>query len=218
MSSNEIKSYYEAVFEKHGYESYRPKRAYRSYLDVLPIDTGRLLDIGCGTGHLLKLAEERGFEPYGIDISEEAIRLCREYVDGTFECAGGETIPFENNQFDVITCIGVLEHTLRPENVLQEVRRVAKPEATFLFVVPNKNFVVWRFIGEGTEQQAAKEHLRDWEEWKALFQDGGYSIETVRRDPWHEKLIWPASSLAGVLNRLIPLRSNYQFAVEMTKA
>jgi len=217
MGRTNIKRFYDQYFQQHGCSAYRRKEAYRPFLEFLSItEEDSILDIGCGTGHLLKLAEERGANAFGFDISEESVKLCREYVDGEVHQASAEEMPFEDDTFDYVTCIGVLEHSPSPAVFLEETRRVAKNSAEMLFIVPNKQFFLWMIKDEGTEQQDAFEQLRTFTEWWNLFEDNGMVVKEVVRDPWHKKFEGGKQALARVVNRLLPLRWNYQlmFLVE----
>jgi len=57
-------------------------------LDYLGAQKGRkLLDVGCGTGFLLLAAFKRGLKTYGIDISEEAIKIAKKCISGFLRCS-----------------------------------------------------------------------------------------------------------------------------------
>lgn len=98
---------------------------------------GNILDIGCGFGtHLEKL---RGLgELYGIDITEELLeKIKKSYPYIHFVRAPAEAIPFDDNFFDLIFSIEVVEHLKEPEIMFKEVRRVLKPGGYFIFQTPN---------------------------------------------------------------------------------
>jgi len=81
VSEKEIKDWYNQRYATKGENAYRPFEAYHIFLDHLNIKPGRkLLDIGCGTGYLLKEADIRGLETYGIDISEEAVKIAKKFL------------------------------------------------------------------------------------------------------------------------------------------
>ena len=72
---------------------------------------GKILDVGCGTGHLAAELARRGYETWGTDLSEGMIQYAREhYNPDRFQAADIEKIPFPDNTFDGIVCLGVMEY------------------------------------------------------------------------------------------------------------
>jgi SAM-dependent methyltransferase len=98
---------------------------------------GRVLDVGCGRGMLLRAFQENGFEITGTEFSDEACRYAREVLKIPV-CVGPlETLGFGENSFDVITMWHVLEHVSDPRSTLSEVARILRPGGLFLVGVPN---------------------------------------------------------------------------------
>jgi ubiquinone/menaquinone biosynthesis C-methylase UbiE len=138
----------------------------------------RVLDVACGTGSWLLAVQEAGALPYGIDISERAIGICKKIMPGgDFRTGVAEALPYDDDQFDVVTCFGSLEHFLNPEHALHEMRRVAREGAYVVILVPNSGFLTRR-IGffKGTHQARAKETVLRLSEWSVLFTEVGLSI------------------------------------------
>jgi 2-polyprenyl-3-methyl-5-hydroxy-6-metoxy-1,4-benzoquinol methylase len=79
----------------------------------------RLLEIGCGYGHLLRLAKERGADAVGINISPEQVDYCN--GQGLrVHCGNYRDLEFEHEwhgQFDGVIANGSLEHWVQPEDV-----------------------------------------------------------------------------------------------------
>jgi SAM-dependent methyltransferase len=95
----------------------------------------RLLDAGCGTGRNLIEFGCLG-RATGVDLSREAIELCRRRgVHGAQE-ARIESLPFDDGSFDLILAADVLEHLQDDRVGLSELRRVAAPEARLVATVP----------------------------------------------------------------------------------
>jgi ubiquinone/menaquinone biosynthesis C-methylase UbiE len=73
----------------------------------------RALDIGCGTGYLLKYVARhyplRG-EPVGIDVSSYALKFCRQRGASQLALASAVQLPFASAAFDLIICIDTLQH------------------------------------------------------------------------------------------------------------
>ncbi len=193
-------------------------RNYAAYLKLLDIRPGtRIVDIGCGEGHLLAEAKQVGLVPLGVEIAMTALRLARQHIPGVpLVLAAGEALPFAAETFDVVTCLGSLEHFSDPLAGAREIARILRKEGgVALIVVPNRRFLGWRLLGKsGTEQQEVSELLLDREEWVELLAAAGLQVSRVAKDPWHTKPRRSWVHLLGLYSawHLIPLRWTYQFA------
>jgi cyclopropane fatty-acyl-phospholipid synthase-like methyltransferase len=80
----------------------------------------RLLEIGCGYGHLLRLAKERGAEAVGVNVSPEQVRHCRDNGLLAHCCTYRDLLdsPAWFGQFDGVIANGSLEHWVQPQDVL----------------------------------------------------------------------------------------------------
>lgn len=92
----------------------------------VPPETALCLDVGCGTGLWTKQLESFG-ATWGLDVSEEALKFCRERGINRVVLAPGEKIPFPDRHFDIITSLGVIEHVADHERFATELHRVCKP-------------------------------------------------------------------------------------------
>lgn len=94
------------------------------------------LDLGCGTGEMIKLILQKDNlkELYGIDLSEEMLAVAKSKLPEQVKLLLGdsEVFPFPDNAFDVVYCNDSFHHYPTPQNVLREVSRVLKPGGTFL--------------------------------------------------------------------------------------
>ena len=78
----------------------------------VPRDSGRILDLGCGTGFFLAELEEQHPGSVGLDISHDMLKVSGEYVPGARLVTGdAERLPFKPGSFDVVFCKGSLHHT-----------------------------------------------------------------------------------------------------------
>lgn len=158
---------------------------YRAIADRLGnLQDKSVLDIACGTGKWLEHLSTKGARISGIDISERAVDSCRARLPACDVRLGvAEELPFSESTFDLVTCLGSLEHFLEPERALREMLRVAKPDAYFLLLVPNAGFLPRRlgWYG-GTHQVKVREVVRSLDEWNALFSSAGMEVTTRWRD------------------------------------
>jgi SAM-dependent methyltransferase len=103
---------------------------------------GRVLDLGCGTGHLAYAAAAAGMRVTGCDISLEMLRRASaQDVGGAIEWLQLETgwskLPFGTATFNAIIASSVLEYVDNPDTVLGECARVLSPGGILVCTVPN---------------------------------------------------------------------------------
>lgn len=110
--------------------AYSRKRLHQAIDRLIPAPArgGRLLDVGCGTGHQLSSMRARGFEVAGIDGSDAMLDHARRLNPGVkLHRSGVETLPFEKESFDVVLCVEVLRYLPRIDNCVSEMARVLRP-------------------------------------------------------------------------------------------
>ena len=98
---------------------------------------GRLLDIGCGRGHLLRVARERGWHPVGHDVDPDTVASVSREFD--LEIHAGEflDLPLEEASFDLVTMHHVLEHLKDPVSVVGKIRKILRPGGLLFVALPN---------------------------------------------------------------------------------
>jgi len=103
---------------------------------------GRVLDVGCANCWTTQLFDRTKVEHFGVDISDNALKRAKEKgVIAKKMNLDVDPIPFEDKFFDLVLCADIIEHTLYPENVLREAKRVLKKGGSLIVVVPN--IVAW---------------------------------------------------------------------------
>lgn len=95
-----------------------------------------LLDIGSGTGHFLKVANDRGFQGVGIEPNENA-RAFAHRVNQVRSSPQEDLYNIEDNTFDVITMWHVLEHVYDLRKDLHVIHNILKPDGKLFIAVPN---------------------------------------------------------------------------------
>lgn len=224
LQAEDVKTWYNKHYAAKGLETMRPAEAYPLFLNLLEAESGtRILDVSCGAGSLLAAAGDIGIRAVGVDLSDEAVRLAKRVAPNARVAVGaGESLAFKSGTFDYVSCLGSLEHFLDMGQGLEEMKRVAKPDARLCIMVPNEDFIGWKVLGhQGTAQQDINENLQSLAAWRRLFEQHGLSVLRVVPDRWHA-VRWRrrrgGSPLGFVIGpvleaawRLIPLRWQYQF-------
>ncbi|HYG33854.1 MAG TPA: class I SAM-dependent methyltransferase [Clostridia bacterium] len=98
---------------------------------------GKVLDIGCGRGLLLKAFQARGWEVQGTELSDQSARYARQVAGIPVKTGNLGDIGFPANHFDAITMWHVLEHVPDPRVLLREIFRILKPNGVLLVGVPD---------------------------------------------------------------------------------
>ena len=95
----------------------------------------RILDVGCGTGANLKMLAAYG-QIEGVDISPQAVAFCSERGLDVVKLGAVEELPYEDERFDIVTALDVIEHLDDDSVGLREIRRVLRPGGAVLVFVP----------------------------------------------------------------------------------
>lgn len=172
-------------------ELYLPSAEYRMstiFLErvreiIMPrVSTGRLLDIGCSSGHFLKVAYEYGFDTYGIEPNSEMARFASEelklpnILNGVLK---GEEYP--PCYFDVITLWDVIEHVPQPNELLRSVFKLLKAGGwVFAYTENVESFNVF-ITGSDSEMFCPDVHLRHYspKTFRLEFERAGFLVQDV---------------------------------------
>lgn len=93
----------------------------------------KILDFGCSVGDYCIHLNKAGFDCVGVDINEEYIRIAKK--KGVEAYSIKDRLPFDDNSFDSVIMIDVLEHIQYPLEILREIKRVTRKN--ILITVPN---------------------------------------------------------------------------------
>lgn len=99
-------------------------------------DKDKILDYGCGSGFLVGKMQEGGLNAYGVDISQEAIQMGVSRGVKNLYALGSIKSDFDDNYFDMILAMDVVEHIEKDTEVIKELKRLLKPEGHLVIMVP----------------------------------------------------------------------------------
>lgn len=127
-----------------------------------------VLDVGCGIGHwgqILAPLLSTAVQVTGVDREQEWVKKATERAMKfdladrfTYQVGDVTALPFDGNQFDLVTCQTVLIHLKNPKIGLREMMRVLKPGGILLVAEPN-NFSNRALMTSLTEHQSVDEIL-----------------------------------------------------------
>lgn len=104
------------------------------------IPKGKMLELGCGTGHWTKFFVENGFELTATDISDAMLKHAQQkQLNAKILKADSENLPFEDESFDMVSSITMMEFVSDQDKVLSEIYRVLKPNGYVLLGGLNAN-------------------------------------------------------------------------------
>ena len=103
---------------------------------VLPDGSERVIDVGCGAGALALALAPLVREVVGVDRVPELLELARERAPGNAEFVEGDatSLAFDTASFDLAGTLRTLHHVRRPELVIAELVRVARPGGRVLVI------------------------------------------------------------------------------------
>lgn len=120
---------------------------------------GRLLEVGCGDGDLLVLAEAEGWTVTGVEYASAACDRARQRLkNGRVLCGELPQAGLESEQFDLCVLSDVLEHVRSPIDFLRQVHRLLKPGGTLFIATPSLDSWSARFLRQKWMEFKA-EHL-----------------------------------------------------------
>lgn len=121
---------------------------YDRYLATLSrfVRNGRVLDIGCATGLLVKRLIDHGFGATGIELNARSAEYGRETFGIDIRNTPLEACAFDTETFDAIFLTDVLEHTANPRAFLGEVNRILRPGGCVMVTFPDIQSVESRYL------------------------------------------------------------------------
>src|SRR3989344_1333289 len=162
----EIGKFYDDIFIYGGYEN--PDSFKKWIIKISEKKYGKLLDVACGNGNFVAHAE-KFFDCYGVDISKEAIKKAKERTEKSiFKIATAEKLNFKKEYFDVVTCLGSMEHFVNIDKSLKEMKRVLKDDGVAILHVPNSKYLVHKILRIDTQGQI-NERLATEKEGEEIF-------------------------------------------------
>lgn len=162
------------------------------------LDPGTVLDAGCGEGETLeRLDGLLSGSITGIDLNPESVEFAAKRIpSGEFQVADLTDLPFEDDSFDLVLCLEVLEHLPAPAPALAELSRVCRGD--IVLSVPSEP---WFRLGSLARGKYLKgwgnhpEHVNHWNprSLRAFLETGTEVVAVERSTPWLVAQVRPAA-------------------------
>lgn len=149
--------YQDEPYEDHPFFSYESTREalrrvprfrrFEQALEVLEskIGMGRLLDVGCGAGTFMSIAQSRGWDVHGVELCEP-LCVAAEQAVGADRVArlAFEALPKPHRLYDAITMWDVIEHVLDPAAFVAKARAMVRPGGIVVVCTPDEESLLAR--------------------------------------------------------------------------
>ncbi len=156
---------------------------------------GKILDVGCGMGIFLKEASSRHWEVHGVDVSPFAVRYAREALGlrniKQMDVGG---LDFMDGSMDAVTLFHLIEHVLRPKELIASCHKILRPEG--ILVIETPDIVSGRARRQGKDWRYIKipEHVNYFSSSRLVqfLRESGFEILSMVR----------GVESTGIMNRL----------------
>jgi 2-polyprenyl-6-hydroxyphenyl methylase/3-demethylubiquinone-9 3-methyltransferase len=157
-----------AKFSELAHRWWDPTSEFRPLHDINPLrlewinarallNGRKVIDIGCGGGILAESMARKGADVTGIDLSEKALKVADLHsleagVTMRYELISAEDMAArEPGQYDVVTCMEMLEHVPDPASIVRAATALCKPGGHVFFSTLNRNPKSYLFAVIGAE-------------------------------------------------------------------
>jgi ubiquinone/menaquinone biosynthesis C-methylase UbiE len=167
---------------------------------VAPVPGERILDVGCGKGHLVKALSELGVDAVGIDLNPNAADVA---VVPRVRTMSATNLDFEDATFDAVVSFHAIEHIPPIEETLREMSRVVKPAGKVLLVYPAEPVrglyaIPTSVILHRTPFKARQVHIHKLHPARVAELAGAAGLRQLKK----KLRMWPSPEYASLFERL----------------
>jgi len=136
-----------------------------------------MLDVGCGTGLLLRRMKE---DATGLDINPWNVVKAKEYTGRQVVRADAEFLPFRSSVLDLVVCTETLEHLPNPVRALEEMNRALKQNGKIIGSVPHPH-LGWRlrFLSSTHPHDEPFHHDYTRSQVSAMLRSSGFQVKRI---------------------------------------
>jgi ubiquinone/menaquinone biosynthesis C-methylase UbiE len=202
-----------AVQQQYASQASDYERRWTGYLDAtlkptltaLQAGAGeRILDVGCGTGRLLRELQIAvpGVQGWGVDVSEEMLAIAKARSTGAgYVRADVHRLPFRAGSFDAVLSSSSLHHWARPARVLADIGELLRPGGRIVLTDWADDFLPTRVLSM-ILRITDRSHVKTYTSAAlcAMLDRAGFEVERIQlyRFGWR----WGFATISAKLNRL----------------
>lgn len=180
-------AYQEDELKRHYHNFDVEKGRYKFIIDSLQPNS-KILEVGCFLGRYSDHFEKLGHCASGVDISEKVIKEGKKlFPKLDLRCSFEKKLQdiFEPGSFDAVVASEVIEHVLHPQDFLNEIRTILKPEGQLLLTTQNSNAIHYRLRMLVGKFRWDPTHLRLYSkpELKDEIESSGFLIQKMKGIP-----------------------------------
>lgn len=154
-----------------------------------------ILDIGCSTGIIVKDLSSGGFNVFGVDNEDEALKCCIDLgLNDRVIKADIYNLPFSSGSFDCVTAFDVLEH-LDDLAALRQVKRVLKPDGRVLLICP-----AYRWLWSNKDVTYHHQRRYSKSDLNILLEKSGFIVEKFS---YFNFFLFPVFVIAVLLDKYL---------------
>ncbi|HET6898438.1 MAG TPA: methyltransferase domain-containing protein [Vicinamibacteria bacterium] len=159
----------------------------------------RILDVGCGTGALLRAIEERepGADAVGVDLSLPMLRAAgAQRAGAALVVSEAGLLPLRSGTFDAVASVSSFHYWADPEGALREVARVLRPRGRIVLTDWCDDFVACRLCDRWLRlTRSAHRRIYGSGECRAIVTHAGFEVASVER--YKVSWLWGMMTLVG---------------------
>ncbi|MFW5692168.1 MAG: class I SAM-dependent methyltransferase [Chloroflexota bacterium] len=156
------------------------RRYYASLVRTYAPPGSRLLELGCGLGHLLGLLQD-DFQCVGIDLIDYSIEQTRLNAPQAeaYQMDVGDIDQFEAGSFGAVVALHLVEHLPDPPATIRSVNRLLQPGGLWLFATPHPEYALRRFKDHETDAIGKDQthiNVQRPEVWRDWCEQNGFAV------------------------------------------
>jgi SAM-dependent methyltransferase len=142
---------------------------------------GRFLDVGCATGRLLEVMRGRGWDVEGVEVCRPSAEFARRERSLNVHTLPLEEAGLSPERFAVVHASHLIEHLTDPGRLVEEARRILRPEGALILTTPNRDGLQARLFGEQW-RSLIPDHLYLFSRtsMRRLLRSRGFAVERVK--------------------------------------